>query len=168
MATNLKNRSKKLYFDVLLADASTNASFPCTHIVASTPGDRYGCLLPALHALTGSAPSGVKRAAVVSAWFAPNALASTNTTSPLNGALFSVRFVQPTSRWINQTGLQALPYLTVGGASVPNNAGHEAIYGTAGSIRHFSCQVRKLLAPAGGTVSVHGVLYVQRQHSIEV
>jgi hypothetical protein len=55
----------------------------------------------------------------------------------------------------------------VGGASVPNNAGHEAIYGTAGSVRHFSVQVRKLTL-AGGALSVHGVLYVQRQHSIEV
>lgn len=168
MATNLKNKSKKLYFDVLLADASTNASFPCTQINASTPGDRYGCLLPALHALTGSAPSGIKRAASVSAWFQPAAIGLTNTTTPLNGALFQVRFVQPTSRGINQTGLQALPYLTVGGASLPNMAGHEAIYGTAGSVRHFSVQVRKVLAPAGGTVSVHGALYVQRQHSIEV
>jgi hypothetical protein len=166
MATNLKNRSKKLYFDVLLADASTNASFPCTQIVASTPGDRYGCLLEAAIALTGSAASGKKRANAVSAWFEPSAFALENATTPVD-FLFSTRFVQPTSRGINQTGLQALPYLTVGGASVPNNAGHEAIYGTAGSVRHFSVQVRKLTL-AGGALSVHGVLYVQRQHSIEV
>lgn len=164
MAANFGTRAQKLYFDVTMAATATNASFPCTQITAGTPGDRYGRLLQVLEALTGSSPPNIKARRAVSAWFQAVAFSPANATTP--NAAFAVRFISPTGRGSNQATLASLPYLTIGGNSVTNKAGSEAIYGTAGILRHFSVQVQKRIS--AGTVSAHGVLYVQRQHTIEV
>ncbi len=171
MSANQGNRSKKLYFDVYLGGDGdggvlTNQTFLCTQFTAGTPGDRYGCLLQAAENCTGSTPANTKRSRAVSAWFQPSAISVANTTTP--ATMLGVQFVQPTSNGTNKAALTALPYLTVGGSSVATKAGNEAIYGTAGSLRHFSVRVRRGVGQAGGNVTVAGVLYVQRQHSIEV
>lgn len=169
MAANQGNKPRKLYFDANLGSTTTNQVFLCTQFTAGTPGDRYGGLLDALEACTGSTLPAIKRSRAVSAWFQAGAVAGANATTPLN-AMLGVQFVQPTANGTNKT-LTALSYLTVGNASVAGKLGNEAIYGTAGSLRHFAVQVRKFRGSGvggGGTVSVGGVLYVQRQHSIEV
>lgn len=167
MASNLGNKARKLYFDANLTATITNQSFLCTQFTAGTPGDRYGSLLTALEACTGSSLSGIKQRRAVSAWFQPARVVAQSATTPLN-ILMGVRFVQPTSNGTNKAALTGLPYLTVGGAAVAAKIGQEAIYGTAGSLRHFAVQVQKLRSLGGGNITVAGVLYVQRQHSIEV
>lgn len=173
MATNFKQKSNKLYFDVQLPNTRVSQSFLCTQFTAGSVGDRYGCLLKELENCTGSTPAFIKRSRAVSAWFSPTDIAGANATTPLGAVSFDVAFVQPTANGNNLT-LTKLSYLTVGGTAVANKIGNEAIYGTAGSIRHFSVQVVKnrgaagLSAAEGGAITAHGVLYVQRQHSIEV
>jgi hypothetical protein len=166
MASNFGNKTKKLYFDVALPTTRTSQSFLCTQFTAGTPGDRYGALLAALEACTGSTPPGIKQRRAVSAWFQAAGYAGQNATTPI--APCGVAFVSPTANG-NNLSLTQLRYLTVGGSQVANKMGNEAIYGTAGSLRHFSVQVSKARAGSvGGTVTMHGVLYVQRQHTIEV
>lgn len=167
MASNLGNKVKKLYFDANLTATITNQSFLCTQFTAGTPGDRYGALMQAMEACTGSTQSGMKQRRAVSAWFQPSRIVAANATTPLN-ILMGVRFVQPTSNGTNKAALTGLPYLTVGGGAVAEKIGQEAIYGTAGSLRHFAIQVQKLRSLSGGAITVAGVLYVQRQHTIEV
>ena len=171
MASNFGNTSRKLYFDVILPATRNSQSFLCTQYTAGTPGDRYGALLKSVQAVTGSSSPTTKRARAVSAWFQPSAVTAQNVTTPIN-QLFAVAFVNPTLNANYSTALAGLPYRTVGGAAVTNKEGNEAIYGTAGIQRHFSVQVFKVRAASGigfgGTISSHGVLYVQRQHSIEV
>lgn len=170
MAANHGQKAKKLYFDARLGSTTTNQVFLCTQFTVGTPGDRYGTLLDAMEACTGSTLPGIKQRRAVGAWFQASDIAGANATTPLT-AMMGVQFVQPTANGTNKTALTALPYLTVGGASVVGKAGNEAIYGTAGSLRHFSVRIQKLRGTGsggGGTVSVGGVLYVQRQHSIEV
>lgn len=170
---NFKAKALKLYFDVTMADAITNAVFPCTQITNGTPGDRYGHLLDVNEACIGGTPPQVKARRAVSAWFQPVGSAGLNATTPL-AFLYDVRFVQPTSAGTNKAALLGLPFFT--GATtttVPGKIGAEAIYGTNGSLRHFAVQVQKRHNTGAGviglgTLSVHGVLYVQRQHSIEV
>jgi hypothetical protein len=173
MAANHGKKIRKLYFDVALPVTRTSQTFACTQFAAGTAGDRYGALLQALETVTGSAPPGIKQQRTVSAWFQPTAILGTNTTTPVMP--YTVSLVAPTSNVANASGalgnnlsLTALPYLTVGGASVASKAGHEAIYGTAGILRHFAVQVAKAFALGVPAVTTHGVLYVQRQHSIEV
>lgn len=152
--------ANKLYFDVHLSGSQTNRSVLATAFTAGSPGDRYGSLLQPLESCTTDSPLGVQRSRAVSAWFQPVAIEGQNATTSTNLA-FAVRFVQPTVPGANQSGLQSLQGVGF------NADGAEAIYGTAGTLRNFSVQVQKRKA-AGGTISVSGVLYVQRQHSIEV
>lgn len=169
MATNFKAKHKKLYFDVTMGTTATSALFVCTQFTNGTPGDRYGNLLIALPALTGSSPASVKAQNAVSAWFQPNS-AGVTAASP-----WGVDFVGPTAGMTrgpqsNQAAvaaLHALPYLTVGTLTpLAQFSGHDAIYSiTAGTTRHIAVRMRRR-GTALSTVS--GTLYVQRQHSIEV
>lgn len=171
MASNQGNRSRKLYFDVILPATRNSQTFLCTQYTAGTPGDRYGCLLTVQQSATGSTPPTKKRALAVSAWFQPSAVTPQNVTTPIN-EMFATAFIAPTANKNSSTALAGLPYLTVGGTAVANKAGNEAIFGTAGTARHFGVQVFKVRAASGigfgGTITSHGVLYVQRQHSVEV
>lgn len=154
--------ANKLYFDVSIGSAQTNRSFLCTKFTAGSPGDRYGSLFDPVESCTASTPLAIKRSRAVGAWFVPTMVAGQNATTALNLAFFAVKFVQPTVPGANQT-LARLPYPNVDA----NWRGTEAIYGTAGVLRNFSVQIQKNKA-AGGTITVTGVLYVQKQHSIEV
>jgi len=172
MSANQGNTSRRLYFDVILPATRNSQSFLCTQFTAGTPGDRYGCLLKALEAATGSTPPSVKRAKAVSAWYQPVGVTPQNVTTPIN-EMFSVAFISPIANANYATEQTKLPYLTVGNTVVGNKAGNEAIYSvTSGTYRHFAAQVFKVRAASGigfgGTISSHGVLYVQRPHSIEV
>jgi hypothetical protein len=158
MASNLGNKAKKLYFDVALT--ATNQSFLCTQFAPTTPGDRYGSLLAALENCTGGTVSKIKQSRAVRAYFVPgNAFTGKN--------MPAVNFVQPTVNGTGKGALTFLPYMTSPGATIAGFAGHEAIYGTAGSVRHFSVLLQASTVLGEGE-SVNGVLCVERQHSIEV
>lgn len=171
MSTNQGNKRNKLYFDVNLPATRVSQTFLCTQFTAGTPGDRYGGLLQVLEACTGSSPATQKALREVGAWYQPAAIAAQNVTTPINEA-FGAAFIGPTANKNAASALTGLPYLTVGGSAVAAKAGHSAVFGTTGSPRHFGVQVFKVRAASGigfgGTISSHGVLYVQRQHSLEV
>lgn len=172
MATNQGNTSRRLYFDVIFPATRHSQTFLCTQFTAGTPGDRYGCLLKALEAATGSSQPSLKRSRAVSAWFQPAGITPNTNTTPVN-ELFSVAFISPVANGNYTTEQTKLPYLTVGNTVVANKAGNEAIYSvTSGTYRHFGVQVFKVRATTGigygGVITSHGVLYVQRPHSIEV
>jgi len=166
MSTNFKAKHKKLYFDVTMGTTWTNAAFPCTQITNGTPGDRYGNLMAALPALTGSASPSVKAQNSVCAWFQPNSAGVTA------AAPWAADFIQATATMVRGpqgtlAGVHALRYLTVGNTAVAQFSGHDAIYSVAGAGAplHFAVRLRRR-----GTAlcTVSGTLYVQRQHSIEV
>lgn len=170
MATNLKQKRKKLYFDLLFNRATTNVVTLCTQFTATSPSaERYGGLLDALIAAQGGTANEQKAKLAVSAWFQPNSQILSNATASGTNRDFLVDFVSPKANGTNVTAT-GLPYLTGtagGGVTVVSAlAGHEAIYSiTVGQTRHFSVRVRRA-ADAG--VSVSGTLYVQRQNTLEV
>lgn len=159
--------AKKLYFNITWASGVTLSTkiVPCTPFRPSvTIGDRYGALLEALPALTGNSPNTMKERNGVSAWFVPRSGGVAAVTS--GGGPVYVDFVGAT---LAQTGLnyntQLLPYLSQDGSSVARNRGADTIYGTLGQKRDFAVRLRR---PGTSTVSYSGVLYVCRNHSIEV
>jgi hypothetical protein len=168
MATNLKQKRKKLYFDLSLSRAVTNVVVPCTQYTSGTvPGDRYGGLLDAYPAVQGGAQAGEKAKLAVSAWFQPNSFGGT-----VAAGVIDVMFVGPTAAASGIGAIPRLKYLTgtAGGGITAVNAlsGHEAIYSiTAGIARHFAVKVHRN-AVSGIAATISGTLYVQRQHSIEV
>jgi hypothetical protein len=170
MATNLKQKRKKLYFDLLFNRATTNVIVPCTQFTATSASvERYGGLLDALESAQGATNPSTKAKLAVSAWFQPNTQILSNATASGTNRDFLVDFVSPKAYLIGGTAT-ALPYLTgtAGGGltTVPAFAGHEAIYSiTVGTLRHFAVRVRR---GADAGVSVSGTLYVQRQNSLEV
>jgi hypothetical protein len=170
MATNLKQKRKKLYFDLTFNRATTNVITLCTQFTATSPSsERYGGLLDALIAAQGGTAAEQKAKLAVSAWFQPNTQVLSNATAAGTNRDFTVDFVSPKANAVNVTATP-LPYLTgsAGGGLtvVALLAGHEAIYSiTVGQTRHFSVRVRRTAA-AG--VSVSGTLYVQRQNTLEV
>lgn len=158
--------AKKLYFNISWAANATLSTkiVPCTPFRQSvTIGDRYGSLLEALPALTGNSPNALKRANAVSAWFVPRSGGGNPPTSA--GGPVYVDFIGATLGQTGNFNTQLLPYLSLDGSSVPRNRGTDTIYGTLGQPRNFSVRLRR---PATTTASFAGVLYVARQHSIEV
>lgn len=170
MATNLKQKRKKLYYDLVFNRATTNVVSLCTQITAGALStERYGGMLDAVVAAQGATPNETKAKNAVSAWFQPNTQVLSNATAAGTNRDFLVDFVSPKASAIGVTAT-GLPYLTgsAGGGltTVPVLAGHDAIYSiTVGTIRHFAVRVRRSV-DAG--VSVSGTLYVQRQNSLEV
>lgn len=159
--------SKKLYFNLTWAAGVTTITkfIPCTPFRPSvTLGDRYGSLLEPLAALTGNSPNTSKRNNAVTAWFSPS---QDNIMGGSSGTLgVALDFVAPTLNVIGNTNLvPLLPYLSLDGSSVLRNRGKDTIYGTLGQQRHFSVRARR---PAASTSTLSGILYVARQHSIEV
>ena len=158
---------KKLYFNITWAAGVTAAHkfIPCTPFRPSvTFGDRYGSLLEPLAALTGNAPNAAKRANAVSAWFVPSQGTAATITSG-GGSIAYIDFVAPTFAVVNSALVPLLPYLSIDGTSVARNKGKDTIYGTLGQPRHFSIRLERPIATA---LTFSGVLYVARQHSIEV
>jgi len=166
MATNLKQKRKKLYFDLILNRSQSNAIVPCTQFTNGTvQGDRYGGLMDAYQAVQGGAAPEQKAKLAVSAWFAPNSLLGT-----VAAGAFDVSFVEAVAPTFNSS-IHRLPYLTGtangGITAIASLSGHEAIYSiTAGIPRHFGVKVHRVIGAPAATVG--GTLYVQRQHSIEV
>lgn len=163
-----ERQAKKLYFNITWASGLTASHkfIPCTPFRASvTIGDRYGSLLEPLAALTGNSPNTAKRANAVSAWFVPSQGTAGGITSA-GGPVPLIDFVAPTlSVTGNSTAVPLLPYLSIDGTSVARNRGKDTIYGTLGQPRHFSIRLER---PITATATFSGVLYVARQHSIEV
>jgi len=154
--TNFGQTARKLYFDVAFTATQNVQVFACTPFRTGLVGDRFGALMAALQACTGSTPQEVKQRNEVTAWF-QTTQATVGTVIP-----FNILFVGPTvGTNINPT---TLPFLTQGGTVSAKN-GHSAVFGTAGSLRHFSVKVSKYKTTTG---VASGILYVQRQHSIEV
>ena len=161
----------KLYFNFAIGPtfASPNTTrqiFPCTQITAGTPGDRNGCLLQSMLALTGGASAAKKAQAEVSAWAQ---IVGDGTFGGTRAAGVLIDFIGPTSG-AGTGSVTQLPYLKAGSGGTSADAtfaGASAIYSiTAGLQRHFSVRVRKFSALI--STQVVGVLYVARQHSIEV
>lgn len=160
---------KKLYFDVSIGSAASRAFFPCTQFTPGYTGDRYGGVLAALEACTGGAPNATKVQRAVTAWFVLAGDSQAGATITSNGSIMAVDFVQPTQTVAGGASVTRLVYLNPGGTANTAKPGQDAVYGTLGSIRHFSVRLRR--PSVGGNsaaVSIRGTLYVQRQHSIEV
>jgi hypothetical protein len=160
---------KKLYFDVAISSALTRAFFPCTQFTPGYTGDRYGGVLAALEACTGGAPNATKVQRAVSAWFVKAGDSQAGQTITSNGSIMAVDFVQPTQTVVTTVAVTRIVYLNPGNTANTAKPGQDAIYGTLGSLRHFSVRLRR--PSAGGNaaaVSIRGTLYVARQHSIEV
>jgi hypothetical protein len=158
-------KRKKLYFDFSIGINATRAIFPATQFTSSLTGDRYGGLLDALEACTGSSPADIKRRNEVTA-VAQRTSVVYNNSMVSTGGNFSVQFIQPTTG--NGTGpVTPLPFMSPGVLFTDGKDGNSAVFGVAGTPRHFSVVVRRM--PGGGVgTTARGVLYVQRQHSIEV
>ena len=162
--------AKKLYFNISWANGTTlSAKFiPCTPFRSSvTLGDRYGALLQALPALTGNSPNTAKERESVTAVFIPRTGSAPVNPTSLGYPVF-VDFCAPTLAFApgtNVSRIPLLPYLSADGTSVNRNVGTDTIYGTLGQPRHFSVRLRR---PNTATGSMAGVLYVGRNHSIEV
>jgi hypothetical protein len=118
-------------------------------------------------ALTGNSPNSLKAAQGVTAVFVPsfdNAMGGTTQTVGV-----AIDFVAPTFAVSgNNNVVPLLPYLSADGTTVTRNRGKDVIYGTLGQQRHFSIRARRVSSPLGSTNTLSGVLYVSRQHSIEV
>ena len=164
MASTAPQLRRKLYFDANFS--GTRQIFLCTQFRAGvTIAERHNGVMQAAVALTASSPPAAKARNEVSAWFVPagltNAALATSLTSV--SAPFWLDFIGPTIG--NGTGgITRLPYLTVG-STLFQKAGQSAVFGTAGSQRHFAVRVRRT---GTGTTTVRGTLYVARQHSLEV
>jgi hypothetical protein len=165
--------AKKLYFNIQWAPGTTlSAKFiPCTPFRPSvTLGDRYGALLQALPALTGNSPNTNKERQSVTAVYVPRFAGVANPTSGpgLGESPVYVDFCAPTLAFVPGTNIfrvPLLPYLSADGTTVNRNLGTDTIYGTLGQPRHFSVRLRRNVA---NIISMGGVLYVGRNHSIEV
>lgn len=166
MSTTTPTIRRKLYFDFNIGGTATRQIFPCTQFRAGlTMGERYGGALQALEALTGSSPAASKAQRAVSAYVVL-ANDQTNPITSVGGTLY-VDFIGPTIG-NNAGGITRIAYQTVGG-TLFQKAGQDAIYGTAGVLRHFSVRVRRSGITTGDiNQTIRGVLYVSRQHSIEV
>lgn len=159
MAAPGVNKVKKLYFDVVLtrqggstSDASLVVNRCTGGALANTyAGDRDGGVLDDFPALSASSANALKRKSEVSAWFAATSLSFPTVAGAVAPAL--VDFVQWTSV---ASGATPLP----SSGSTPSGA-------TAIVTRHFGVRVRAFRTLTGNFI-LKGVLYVQRQHTIEV
>lgn len=162
--------AKKLYFNISWPSGATLSVkyVPCTPFRPSvTLGDRYGGLLAALPALTGNSPNLTKEKQGVTAVYIPRTGSSPASPTSTGSPVF-VDFVAPTLNVVAGTNLSRiplLPYLSADGTTVARNLGTDVIYGTLGQPRHFAVRLRRNITT---TQSMAGVLYVGRNHSIEV
>jgi hypothetical protein len=173
---------KKLYFDVAFGSGTGGIGqavnttvaalyFPCTQFTNGVAGDRYGGVLQAVEALTGNAPNQIKSRNAVSAWFQLANVGALDSTLVATGTTCAIDFVMPTGTVATPgAGVTRLRSLSTAGATQFSKAGQEAIYGTLGTLRHFSVRIRRpnAVGVVGSGTSIRGVLYVQRQHTIEV
>lgn len=162
---------KKLYFDVLFQGTTGIKIFPCTSFRDSWTGDRYGNVLQVLESLTGNSTAAMKAKQAITAVFqmSGNASASPLTVTSVGATPFAVDFVQPTTGNGSNALVTRLRSYNSAGTLQTALAGSDAIYGTLGTPRHFATRVRRLnVSGAAVSSSVRGVLYVQRQHDMEV
>ncbi len=163
--------AKKLYFDIIGLSAGSDvtiklteetitqatATTPGTGILVGRPGtggDRFGNLLDQLPALNGnSSPSEMARAEITAIW------ANASSSGGVSGPAVSVNFVQGLN---DPTPGNASPFYTAGGT------GLTTVNTKAGASAAFITNPRVQIAAVGGSGSVSGTLYIQRQHSIEV
>jgi len=166
-------RKKKLYFDVDLTGATRGLAFPCTQFRQSYNGDLYGGVLDDLPALVVGSPAARKRLHSVAAWFSPlsgqlaiNAAADAFPGNTGINQRVYVRFIAATTGFVKGIANPAsISVITTDGlVFAPQLKGSTPI-GT----RHFSVLViRDVDANLVTSATVRGVLYVQRQHSIEI
>lgn len=140
-------KARKLYFDITIS-GNDSAIVELTEESASTPGDRWGAVLPTLTPCNGNSPARKKQQQEITAIFVPQGVAAGSTTFMPN---FDVRFVDS-----NETAAPFYTAGTTGTTVVAAKAGRSAVF-----LRNPRIQIRS-------SASVQGTLYVQRQHSIEV
>jgi hypothetical protein len=162
-AQNFGQTHKKLYFDVTWGTTVGAQAFACTAFRTGLTGDRFGALMKAMQACTGGTPQSVMAESECSAWF------QCLRTATVSGGVhigFNVYFAAPTVGKITTGQLPATGHFAALPADLVGMvAGQSAVFGTVGTARNFSVVVAKQQAT---TAAVSGVLYVQRQHSIEV
>lgn len=159
---------KKLYFDINFTMSTGGFAWalaPCTPnfpsaitrventIVKQKATERYSGSLDALPALTAGSPPETKRRNAVSAWFTllENGF---NQASAGRGLDIKLYFVRP---------LAADPTDSFKIQGPPSVSGSDAVYATEFGVAAFFGHI------ATSSIStIQGVLYVQRQHSIEV
>ena len=166
-------RKKKLYFDVDLTGATRGLAFPCTQFRQTYNGDLYGGVLDDLPALVVGSPAVRKRLHSVAAWFSPlsGERARVNVTTGevartgLNQRVY-VKFIAATAGFVKGIGDSAsIGFATTDGLIFAPQLQGSTPIGT----RHFSVLViRDVTANLVTSATVRGVLYVQRQHSIEI
>jgi hypothetical protein len=146
------SQKTRLYFDVHFTTSQDTWYFPCTWATTAsgtTVLERNGNLLPALPALTGGASSAAKYSQDVAAWFNVVQMITSIVTPPL----FKLDFV-------GRDLATQVPFLKPGGGTVAQKAGNTPMFTT-----HFAA---RLAFNAAGLMTIHGVVYVQRKHAIEV
>lgn len=155
-------RKKKLYFDVALTGATFAQAFPCTQFRASYAGDNFGGVFDDLPPLNSATASGeTQRRNSVSVWFAP----TDGGTIPISATIGAsdkvyTRFVFPTTA-ANFAGFSTTQ---IAGLTFGSRVRGSTPIGT----RHFAVSVSRGGNSGNLSATVRGVLYVQRQHSIEI
>jgi hypothetical protein len=153
---------KKLYFSAVLSrggatgSVGTGAIFPCTNFRANGlySGDSNGAVLEDFAPIAATDSQRMRNERAVSAWFqlqAANYAVAGATRGPVG---FLLDFVAATTTVAAVAQIGAFGSLAAG----------QSTLGT----RHFAVRVRPLKLSNTQNFTVHGVLYVQRQHSLEV
>ncbi len=165
---------KKLYFlaEFRLATSAGIAAagrvFPCTQFRTDTKsyvGDIYGGVLADLPPLTNGSPIETKRRNDVSAWIRTISVGDETTASSTQSQKWQIDFVDATTIASGATILQTSGMLAFGDPFGTAQAGIGIDGVTPVMTRHFGVRVKRHGSGlATGTV----MLYVQRQHSIEV
>jgi hypothetical protein len=153
-------RARKLYFDIPQTTVtSTEKKFfiPCTPgtfsgiFEAFSRGDRYGNLLEPMAALTRGARPAAKRLNTAHAWFECGFVEN----SSQNFFNFCLMFVSADGQPVKRTKTDGLPE----GGSVFQ--GLDPVYTSLWG-------VQLSVGTDSGDYDLKGIVYVQRQHSIEV
>jgi hypothetical protein len=134
----MAKKAKKLYFDLTVL-AGDSSIVKLTEENDTTPGDRYGNLLDIYPAATSVTPASVRQRAEITAFFVPRKALDT-----VVAGLVSVTFVDSSN--------------SLSPALAPTPTGVSGV-----TLQNPCVRVNF----AGGSGSLVGTLYIQRQHSIE-
>ena len=149
---------RKLYFDVALASNITGVTLACTQpLTRPTWAAQYSLerthqYLDSLPALTGGAAFSMRARNETTAWFVSTTACPAILSRQAKVASFFVEWTQ-----VN-LGTK-LAFLTPGGV-VAAKAGQSSVF-----TRNFAVRLQRINNTNG---AVKGMIYVQRQHSIEI
>lgn len=170
-------KRKKLIFSVSMSSSAGQFSalasgtiprgiaFPCTNFTPGFAGDLHGAVLEDFAALPAGAPASIQVEREVSAWFMPTESAAA--ASQWIGTLLD--FVVPTAGIVAfASGFRVAANGAAGVLAATAAYGSQAAGETTLGNQHFAVRLRPLRRSAPAAFTVHGRLYVHRQHSIEV